>query len=224
MPTWTTAFTTPPALATLTATPDTDASAVVLAWSATTIPANQFWRYRIYRRDVETLLPVLIGEIDNPAVLTFTDQEAPHVVETRYLVTVSNGWAESDAIAAVVTLPLDAYWIIDPTDPTLVFAIPHVSGYSETWDPQAESFAPLDRDAPIVVTGVLLPPAGPMTAVLGPTDYPIFGLLKRAAQRDPWVVLKTPFGDVRHVKLTKLTKDRGQAGWQSVGFDYATVD
>lgn len=222
MPTWTTSFSTPTTIAGLTATPDLDASAVDLAWTATALGAL-FWRYYIYRRDADTGILVRIGEVASESTPAFRDEEAPHGPVT-YAVTVSNGWAESDPPTNVTTtLPLD-WWIVDPNDSALVFPIPHVNDYSETWDPQDERFDPLDADAPVIVTGALLPPNGTVSARLLPAELATFGLLKRVTMSVPYVYLKDPFGDVYRVKLQKLRRSKDKAGARAISFDYTTVD
>lgn len=223
MPTFTTSFTQPAAVAGLTATPDLDASAVDLAWTATTLGAL-FWQYNVYRLDPETNVYMLIGSVATESTPAYRDTEARHGTSS-YAVTVSNGWAESDPTLASTTLALD-WWIVDPNDPALVFPVPHVQGYEEVWDPQNEDFVPLDADAPVVVSGALLPPTGTVTALILPAERATFGLLKRATQSTPYVSLKTPFGDVYRVKVGTIRRSRGSLGGGSreVRFDYTTVD
>jgi len=219
---WTTAFSAPAALTGLVATPDPDASEVDLAWNVPALPATHFWRYYIYRRSPESGEFRRIGEVADRAAPAYSDREAPHGVSAEYAVTVSNGWAEAEEVTAVALIDLK-WWIVNPTDPALTFELRYVNGYREQRHHQQESFEPLGRPAPLVVSGVLLPPTGVVSVQVHPGDRELFGLIRRAATVDPWVVLKSPFGDVLRVKLGSLDRDRGEAGIQSLSFDYRTV-
>lgn len=218
---WTTAFTTPDELTGLVATPDPDDSSIDLAWDVTALDATHFWRYYVYRLDPDVGEYVRIGSVDDRDDPTFTDLAAPHGGAT-YAVTVSNGWAESDAITASAVLDL-GWWVADPADPTLRFEIRYVSGYRARHDQQQEAFEPLGRDAPLVVSGEQLPPAGTFTVTNLADNPELLGLLKRAARVTPYVVLKSPFGDSLKVKLGAIDQDRGQAGVQTLNVEYRTV-
>lgn len=221
MPLFTTSFTVPPALAGLAADPDLGRSSVVLTWTISGITGNEFWRYFVYRRNTVGNF-VRIGEVADQATATYTDIEAPHG-SSEYAVTVSNGWDEGDPDTVSVELPLD-YWIVDPNDQALVFQLPHVSGYDENFATQREQFAALGRKAPIAVDRETLPAAGNVALKLLIGEGGVFDLILRAAQSDPWIVLKSPFGDVHRVRLADVKHSRGGAGTQDVAFSYLTVD
>lgn len=222
---FTTAFGTPNALASATATPDESRSSIVVGWAATDLTAALFWRYRVYRLDAFTGHFVQIGEVADPAVLTFEDLEAPVGDDVTYAVTVSNGWAESDP-ATISTTTTGAWWILDPSDPNLIFQLPRVApGQSQTWAADDESFLPLGRGAPLIVTGEGgLPPTGQLSVTMLYDEHGVFTLLRRAQARLPYVVLKSPFGEVYRVKIGNLTKNGAPAGIQTVDVAYTTVD
>lgn len=220
---WTTNFTEPAALSTLTLTPSPSDSSVDLAWSATGLSASQFYSYRIYRFDAETGVYERIAEIFDSAVLTYTDREAPHRVAATYQVRQTNGYAESDPVQATTTLDLD-YWITHPTDPTLVFPVPHVSGFDETFPVQSERYEPLDRPAAVVTYGQNLPPDGTITFLRLPSQDDPIPPLRRAQVTDPYVILKSPFGDVRRIRVGSIKSGRLGGGARSGSFDYTTIE
>jgi len=217
---WTTSFTTPAAPTGLTATPDLGASAIDLAWTATAL-GSLFWRYYISRVDPFTGDLERIGEVASESDPTFRDQAAPHGPVT-YALTVSNGWAESDPINVSTSLPLD-WWLVSTADPGLVFELPHVRNYDETWDPQQEAFVPLDAPAPVVVSGELLPPAGSIEFMLLPAERSIFNRLLEAARSPAAVLIKNPFGDIYTVRLGQLRRGRGEAGQSIITLPYTSV-
>lgn len=219
--TWTTAFTTPAALASLTATPDLDSSAIVLSWPASALGAL-FWRYYVYRRNADTGEFERIGSVDVEANATFTDAEAPHGVSVEYAVTVSNGWAESDSVTGAALVDLK-WWIVNPLDPGLTFELRYVESFSDRLPYEQDSFEPLDRPTPLVVSGQQLPSTGTLSVKLLPADAGLRSLVRRATLVDPWIVLKTPFGDVYRVKFGDIGRDRGQAGNQQLNLAYRTV-
>lgn len=222
MPSFTTNFSVPPELTTLTATPSPSDSSIDLAWSISGLSAPIFYAYMIYRKNPETGVFDLIGTVTTQATLTYSDREAPHGISAVYQVRVSNGWAESEPVQASTLLDL-AYWITHPTDPSLVFPVAHVSGYKERFRVQDERFEPLDRPAPLVVTGQAFPPDGTVSFRRFPSQPDPVWNLRRAQKASPYVVLKTPFGDVRRVKIGDVEGDRGEAGVRLGSFDFTTV-
>lgn len=223
MPTWTTAFTAPPELTGLTVTADPDTSSVVLAWTASAIAAAEFHRYYVYRREVASGAFVRAGEVDAQALPTFIDIAAPHGIAAEYYVTVSNGWAESapsDTAAAVLDL---LYWIVHPDDPSLRFAVPHVSGYRESVNDGGQEFRALGRRAAVVVSAEALVPSGQFSSLLLPDEREVYYLLRRLLDVTPWVYLKNPAGDVHKVKVRVSDKDHGQAGVQQVAVTWTGV-
>jgi hypothetical protein len=222
MPSFTTNFSTPPALSTLTLTPNTSDSSIDLAWSISGLSAPLFYAYTVYRKNPESGVFDLIGTVTTQATLTFTDREAPHGIPAIYQVRVSNGWAESEPVQASTILDLN-YWITHPTDPSLVFPVAHVNGFRERFPVQEERFEPLDRPEPVVVTGQAFPPEGTVSFRRFPSqDDPVWNL-RRAQKATPYVVLKSPFGDVRRVRIGEVESERGEAGVRTGSFDYTTV-
>lgn len=223
MPQFQTVFTTPAVVTNVVATAATDRSAIALAWDVAAMAPQEFVQYVIYRRVVGDAEWTYAGAATDQNDPTFDDVQAPHRVALEYSVRVDNGWAQGDDTLASTTLPLD-YWIVAADDPGLVFAIPHVSAYSEALDPQAETFRPLDRPNAVVVGGTVTGPDGSVRSMLLPAEAGVYGLLRAVTARAAPVYLKNPFGDVHYVRLTKLAKEPFQAGAQTASFDYVTVD
>jgi hypothetical protein len=223
MPTWTTAFPAPPAeLTGLVATADPDGSKVDLVWDVAPMTDALFWRYRVARWNPETGAFDVIGEVADRSAPAYSDLEAPHGIDARYAVTVSNGWAESDAVEAIAFLDLK-WWIVNPLEPAMSFELRYVEGPRDVETYQQEELRPLGRRFPVVVSGQLLAPAGSLPIRLLPADEPLRALIRRAALVDPWVVLKNPFGEVRRVKLGSIDRSRAQAGVQLLNLEYRTV-
>lgn len=220
---WTTSFSIPAALTTLTLTPSPSDSSVDLAWSATALSAAQFYSYRISRKDPDTGTYILIAEIFDSAVLTYTDREAPHRIPAMYQVRQTNGFDESDPVQASTSLDLD-YWITHPTDPSLVFPIPHVDGFDETFEVESEKATPLGRPAPVVTYGENLPPDGTLSFIRIPSQDDPVPALRRAQITDPYVVLKSPFGDVRRIRVGTIKSARLGGGARRASFDYTTIE
>jgi hypothetical protein len=221
---WTTTFSAPAALASMTVTPSPSDSSIDVAWSATALSTAQFYSYRIYRQDPEAPGTFeLVTEIFDPAVLLYTDREAPHRVAALYQVRQTNGFDESDPVQASTTLDLD-YWITHPTDPSLVFPVPHVSSFDESFDVQEEKFEPLDRPARVVTYGESLPPDGSISFVRLPSQDDPLPLLRRSQIIAPYVVLKSPFGDVRRVRIGSIKSGRLGGGARTGSFDYTTIE
>lgn len=220
MPTFTTSFTAPAGVASLTATSDLDTSSVLLEWPATSLGVA-FWRYRVYRVDASGQY-ALIGSPDTEATVSFVDYEAPHG-SSRYAVTVDNGWQESDPVTASAFLDL-GFWIIDPSNPSNSFAVPHVSTDDSSWDAQEEKFAPLGRGAYLVVGGPLLAPTGSITARVLRGEEELLPRLRLAAQTFPYVILKNPFGDVSRARIGEINRSRGGSATQMVTFGWTTVE
>jgi hypothetical protein len=220
MPTFTTSFTAPAGIASLTATADPDTSSVVLEWPATSLGVA-FWRYRVYRVNASGQY-VLIGSPDTEATISFVDYEAPHGT-SQYAVTVDNGWQESDPVTALATLDL-AFWIIDPSNPSNSFEIPHVATDESAWDPQEEQFVPLGRRAYVVIGGPLLAPKGTISSRVLRNEPELLPRLRLAAQTFPYVILKNPFGDVSRARIGEIRRSRGGSATQMVTFDWTTVE
>jgi hypothetical protein len=221
MPTFTTSFTSPAAITgALLATPDPDTSSVLLEWTATSLGVA-FWRYRVYRIDALGQYH-LIGSPATEATVSFVDYEAPHG-PSSYAVTVDNGWQESDPITASAVLDL-GFWIIDPSNPSNSFAIPHVATDESEFDSQEERFAPLGRSAYLVVGGALLAPAGSISARVLRSETELIPRLLQAAQTFPYVILKNPFGDVSRARVGKVRRSRAGSATQMVSFDWTTVE
>lgn len=217
---WTTDFDTPNPLTGLAAAGNADDSSVVLTWDATDLDPDYFWRYYIYRLD-DLGTFVRIGEVDDIAVLTFTDLEASHGTST-YAVTVSNGWAESSQATVTATLAL-AWFVSDPNDASLRFALFNVTVYRAKSARQQEAFEPLGREFPLVVSGSVLAPAGVISVVLGPDEGAMLELIRRAARVSPYVVVKDEFGGVYRMSLGTVDQDRQGASMQTVSVDYRVV-
>ncbi len=218
----TSSFSVPAALASATATASPGDSSVVVGWAATALSAAQFYSYVVYRRDPDTLTYYKIAEILDSATLAYTDREAPHRVTAAYQVRQSNGFAESEPVNASTTLALD-YWVTHPTDPSLVFPIPHVEKFSERFPLQRERYEPLDRPTAVVVLGQSLPPDGSISFRRFPSQPDPIEDLRRAQKAMPYVILKSPFGDVRRAAIGEIATDRAGAGVRVGSFDYTTV-
>lgn len=221
MPTWTTSFGVPPATTGLVATADPETSSIVLTWDPTTLAAALFWRYYIYRKNTEGVYE-RVGEVASVAPATYADTEAPHGVPAEYLVTTSNGFAEGQPDADETILSL-GWWIVHPADPALTFELRYVDTFSEAWPYRQEEFNPLGRTHPLVVSEVQVAPSGQLHLNILPKDRAIYYLLRRAAAYDPWVVLKSPFGDVYRVKLGDMGREVGTVGLRPVTVSYRTV-
>lgn len=223
MPVWTTAFSAPAQLTGLIATPDPDTSSVDLAWDVSALSADHFTRYVIYRRGVRTGTFMPVGEATTQADPTFVDIAAPHGVSADYYVTADNGWAESEASETASTQLDLNYWFVHPDDPSLRFAVPHVSGYREAGDDSGQEFRPLGRAAPVVVSTGALVPAGSFTALLLHDERGVYHLLRRLLDVTPWVYLKSATGDVHRVKVRSVGKDHLPGGTQSVAVAWTAV-
>jgi hypothetical protein len=89
---------------------------------------------------------------------------------------------------------------------------------------QEEKFEPLDRPARVVTYGESLPPDGSISFVRLPSQDDPLPLLRRSQTIAPYVVLKSPFGDVRRVRIGSIKSGRLGGGARTGSFDYTTIE
>jgi hypothetical protein len=221
---WSTSFATPGETTGLSIAEDTATPGLVLTWTTSPLGAGLFWRYFIYRKDPDGNYR-RIGEVTDQNTPTYTDLEAPHGITVDYGVTTSNGWAEG-AMGVASGVLLRNWWLVHPTDPDLRFELRYVpsGGLTERYNLEQRSFTPLGRSTPVVVSSKLMPPAGTLQLNIIPTDVETFDLLKRAAKVDPYVVIKSPFGDVYRVRLGQIERSIAPGGMRPVSIAYTSVE
>ena len=225
MPLFTTHFVPPPILEGLTATA-VGGAAVVLEWFPTTLAAEDFVDYRVYRSLTgEATDYTLLAVHTDAAEVTFADYAAPLDRPVFYRVTQSNLDYESDPAEVETALEGCAWWLVTPGAPEASFEVPNVTGLESEWPLPSEEFTPLGRSRKLVESGLLLGEEGTATAHLEPEHHPaVLDLLRAAAAgTSAGLLLKTPYGEVFAVAVGTIARTRLPGGAQEVTFRYVEV-
>lgn len=224
MPTFATVFTSPGPPTDLVATSYLATSRIELSWAPSALGVD-FDGYRIYRSIDGGVTYAEIGSVNVEATATYVDYEAPMDVPVLYGITVSNPDFESTKGLVSSQLDEHAWYLATPGMPTYTFRIQYVHGFRERERLQRQRLAPLGRRFPVIVTGELEASSGRVELEVHPPDAWLIRRIRELAVLDvPYVLLKTPFGDVYRVKLDPDERERtGVAGIQNFGFAYDAV-
>ncbi len=223
MPLFTASFVPPPALAELNVS-TVEPAAVLLEWSPSTLPAEDFRYYQVYR-SVAGAPYVLLATQVVQAATTYLDYSAPIGVGLGYRVTQSNLDEESAPLEATVAMEECAWWLVTPGAPEASFEVPNVTALESEWPLQSEEHEPIGRSRKLVETGALLGEEGTATAYLERADDPaVLALLRGAAAgTSSEVLFKSPYGEVFAVSVGSIKRTRKVGGAQEVEFRFVAV-
>lgn len=191
---------------------------VLVDWTATTADA-EFVAWRVYRRDVETGVVVLLDEIIDVNTRTFKDYLAPSGHEHEYAVTETvlrfgvllENSREATFPTHAVTPVSDNYWLIHPDDETMTVMLHNVTEeqFSEEYEQETMNLIGRGRKTDY---GTRFGFTGSLTVQL----YDVSGSTARqqrlslealkAELRE--LYLRNPFGDVWQVTAGDITFGR----------------
>ena len=223
MPLFTASFVPPPAVGELSISV-VDPAAILVEWTPSTIPPEDFLYYQV-SRSIAGGPWVLLATLVNQADTSYTDYAAPIGPDLSYRVTQSNLDEESAPQEAGVTMDECSWWLVTPGAPDASFEVPNVTGLESEWPLQTEEHEPIGRSRKLVETGLLLGEEGTATAYLTPEHDPaVLALLRGAAQGvASEVLLKTPYGEVFAVSVGTIKRTRRPGGAQEVEFRFVAV-
>jgi len=218
--TFTTNFTQPPALTGLTLTPDDDAMAILVQWTASGLSAGEFQRYIIRARSGGGQFEQ-VGVVTAQASPSFTYYGAPHNTDVIVQVTQDNGWLESNPVEASTSLDVEGTWRLDPAAMRLRYVQPN----SQQHSPKVEDaeYAPLGADAATVVTLGDWGTEGRLQLRVPPEDASVVAQLEQDRRLGTVVLLKTGKGLSAYVKWREVTVTDDEAGWTNVTLAYTQV-
>lgn len=225
-----TLFTAPDALAGLTATPDTEASSVVLAWTASADP--DLHHYRVYWRDASGEHVRVDGgpeSLDDGLTplteATFTHHGA-RLGENDYLVSAHDGALESEPTATEATLSgpsTGGSWMLVSEDDDRYTLALRVLSAPRVRDASIERFAPPGRGSTVHLVWGLAGRRVSVRVQLRPTvDGDLATLLEELLASGTPVWLKAPAGwlwDPMWVVVAGLTDDPGIGGMMTISLE-----
>ncbi len=219
MPTFATNFLPPPPPANLEIVGEVAPSRILLTWDATAL-GTDFAGYRVYRSLDAGATWTLMLTIGDETAATYSDYEAPLATPLLYQVTVTNLDFESAPTEAGVQLDTEVGWyLVDPLGNTeRTFALAYVVSATSTSPLDEDRFAALGRSRVLPIRGEVLGEDLSVTIDAGPDVADDLWRRLKLAQ-DPstdYLLLKSPFGEVFRVALGSISRNRGDAGQQSI--------
>jgi hypothetical protein len=220
--TFTTNFTTPPALTNLVLTPDPDALTIEATWDASTLPAGEFERYIVSARSGADQFRV-VGTITNQAAPSFTYRAAGHNLDTIIRVTQDNGWAESAPVEASATLAVEGVWRVGPDGSVTRLRYLPPGTHSRPRATESAEYSPPGAEYQRVVLMGAWGVNGRMRLKVPPEDASVVALLQEDHRTGRIVLLKTGKGLAAYSVLRDVTPIDGEAGWTDVDIVYTEV-
>jgi hypothetical protein len=212
--TFTTSFTQPPALASLTLTVDDDNKALFAVWAPSTLATNEFEYYEVLAREEGgQFRPV--ARIYDKAVTGYRYLGAAHNRETIIRVLQSNGWMDSVPVEASASLPAEGYWIRSASE---LDELQYVTGHGGDNPMDIETMTPLGRGEKLLLTWGSTGYEGKITLKAG--DRALLDKLRSYKTNSEIVMLKFPYGPVRYARITDTPEsdDVGQWADMTVGY------
>ena len=207
MPVFSTDFAPPDPPSGFTIFADIEASAVRLAWEASTIAQVDFNGFRVYRSLDGGTTWHLMRTYPLVSDTSHDDFETPLNVSALYRVTQSNLDLESDPAEGATELASRAWWVVFPNDSALTFPIAKVRGAQATSHKVQEVFGPIGRPEKLVVGDVVRTEDGSLTFLVMPDQPGMVALLKMVQSRmDGSILLKAPDGVNHHVQLGDMSR------------------
>lgn len=202
-------FPTPSAVTGLTSTWDSDTSWLTLSWNAYAGGASLFWR-TVIRRQVGSGDLEVIAEIDDAAVASFVDYDAPLGVPLLYVVTVDNGAYEGAGIQVGDLVDLLGWYIVVPGDSGHSFKIRYVVPQPAR-NPRTSRTAryPLGRSTALVTSSPVRRPSGSLPVEIRLTYHAQVALLRdieEYAAINPYVILKNTDNESLRVQIDGWTE------------------
>jgi hypothetical protein len=215
--TFTTAFTVPAALTSLTVTAEDEDKALLAIWSQSALPTNEFEAYIVEAR-TEGGQFRRVAYIVDKQVTAFRYLAAAHNRETIIRVRQTNGWMESPAIEESATLTAEGYWM--RTASRLV-ELAHVTGHGGDTVADKEIYEPPGRGEPLVLHWGARGYEGKFTLMTN--DQALIDELRGWKDAGELVMFKHPRGAVRYAFLTATPDSDAVADWANLDGSYIEV-
>jgi len=228
---FTTNWTAPDAISNFVVSDDVSQSAVSMSWDESTVAANEFRQYTIYRKVTGSDNWTAITDIVNKATTSYLDYTAANSVSYDYKITqfqIIPGDVDlesGDSDISTVTLDTDS-WVIIGADRALshIFEVPVIAAPFQ--EPvQQEVFEPLGTNRKVILRGGVMGAEGTLQAKWPTSERTI------AKEQIDYVksnagphLLKSPFGDVWQVEFAGPTKDYEQVGHFNATLSWTEVD
>jgi hypothetical protein len=225
MPTFSTSFTPPPAVAGLNVEADVDASAVLLTWDPTTIAQVDFGGYRVSRSRDNGISWELLAHNTLVNDVDHADYSAPLNIPLLYRVTQSNLDFESEGAEAGVELASLMWWVVVPGDASATFGVPRHQEAALEGRKVQDVFSPLGRRGKVIVGDVVQAEDGQLTFLAMPDNLGVIELLRRVQSRmEGGVTLKATDGSVWQVQYGDIRRSFQKGGIQELSIPFYGVD
>jgi hypothetical protein len=182
---------------------------VRITWTNSGIPAN-FYAYRVYRRVSGGARQLLFQTTANQSSYSYNDYNGPANIPVDYdvvAVRLVNSVQTEEAASWSTITPIDNhYWITHPTNPSIALRLQHVTEDSFSFEQEKETMTLIgrgrkeDRGDVLGVTGSLTFELRDVTNGQTARDQKA-SLLSMVQTAAPYLLLRTPFGDLWQVSF-----------------------
>jgi hypothetical protein len=215
---FTTSFTQPPALTGLTITPDDEEKALLLTWSESALPINEFYAYIVEARSGDGDFQ-LVTTITTKSTHAFLYRGAAHNRETIIRITQSNGFASSEPLEGSGMLIADGYWV---RTSSRIDELVHVTGHGPgDTNTRIERMEPLQRPEAVLLDWGTTGYEG--TFAITTDDREAIERLRRYKELAEVVMFKFPYGAVRYARIIDTPDADGVAAWANASVTYVSV-
>jgi hypothetical protein len=217
--TFTTAFTTPAALASLTITPDLDEMALLCIWPESALTVGEFEAYIVEAR-TEGGQFRQVAYITEKGTTALLYKGAAHNRETIIRVTQTNGWAPSDPVegSGLLVDELRQHWIRTASE---IEPLQYVTAHSGDTVTDTEELSPLGRGEKLLLTWQTTGFEGQLS-IMSPSREQV-ERLRGFKAAGTIVMLKFPYGAVRYARITDTPGSDAVEDWSTANIKYIEI-
>ncbi len=223
MPFFSTVFNGPPTLP-LTVEVDIDSSAVRLSWPQTALAQSNFFGYHVYRSMDGGATWDELASIPLITTTSYSDFMVPLNQPVIYRLTQANSNVESAPAEGSATLETLQWWVVQPNNESMTFAIPKVTSVTLKRPRASDAFVAVGRSGKIIVGDVVQAEDGQLTFTMMPNRRPLLELLRRAQAREKGgFLLKAPDTTMWYVQFGDVSRSFTSWGGQEVTLPFTGI-